>query len=130
MKALPINVKVLPIIYTYDVFQTLRFYSALGFDCDYDYQETGKDWSILTWGEMEVMVASPGRYDYTHEHIGKTNLYIKITDMDEWYKYFKYLMEEAYGHYISNILPNNDRGHREFFIHDNNRNTITFGEKL
>lgn len=130
LKSFPVRVTVLPIIYTYDVFNTLRFYSALGFDYDYDYHDTGKNWSILRWGDMEVMVALPDRYDHTHENIGKTHLYIKITEMDEWYKYIRYVMEEAYGHYISDIRTNNDRGHREFFVYDNNRNTITFGEAL
>lgn len=116
------EVKIIPVIYTHKIFETLRFYNILGFDYDYDYHDDPKSWSMLKWGENEVLVTNPDPYDRGSQH--QTCLCIEVNSLEEYRE--RIAMITYNERYISDIKHNPEMNQHEFFLYDDNRNMIKF----
>lgn len=115
---------VMPVIYTHRIWDTLRFYSILGFDYEYDFYDNPKSWSVLRWENHEIMVTTPDPYDTTRY---QTAIHIETDTLEEIRERIEMI---TYGeHYISPVKHNREMDRHEFFLHDNNRNMVLFFRK-
>ena len=115
--------KVVPMIHVPDVRATAEWYKTIGFSVPRVNEEDGElNWALLTFGESEVMLSSPGKPSDAWRR--EFDLYIHTQNVDDVFGRYKDRVDV--------VEPPHDTfyGMREFIFRDCNRFWITFGEPM
>ncbi len=115
--------KLIPMIYTDNIDDTIKFYkNELGFDC-VDY-EKGCGWANIRYNTTEIMISKPNELLEFKKPIFTGSFYFKIQNANKLWNRLKDRTR------ISYPIQDFDYGMREFAIYDNNGYMLQFGQEI
>ena len=115
--------KLVPMLYTNNLDETLEFYTTyLGFECD-DKDEQWQ-WASISKDGVRIMLTKPSEQVGFKQAEFTGSFYIRTSQVDALWQAIKDKVEVCYE------IDNFEWNMREFAIYDNNGYVLQFGEEL
>ncbi len=115
--------KLIPIIYTNNLQQTIQFYvQTFGFTCSA--KDTIAGWASIELDQVEMMISLPNEHMEFQKPVFSGSFYIRTENVDLLWNNINEDVKVCYP------IENFDYGMREFAVYDNNGYLLQFGEEL